>query len=327
MQKFKVGVMGCAAIAERMVIPSIIACEELELVAVASRDIIKARRYAEKFSCDPIEGYQNLLELKELDIIYMPLPTALHEEWAIKAIRAGKHVLIEKSLAANLTEAQNIANAAKEMNVLVMENFMFEHHEQFRIIREIINSGKLGALRCIRASFGFPPFNDLSNIRYNKSLAGGALLDAGAYTIKVASLLAENGLKVQKSSMVFSEEKEVDIYGGIFFTSSDGLTIQTAYGFDNYYQCELELWGSKGKLIAPRIFTAGPGVQVNLTIETDGQSEIIQVKSDNHFVNLLNFFAAKIKLNENYSELLEKLIFQAELIEQTKENAIKHYLR
>jgi len=175
----QVGVMGCASIAERMVIPAILQSEKLQLHTVASRDLSKAENYAQKFACQAAEGYESLLQNPEIDLIYMPLPTALHHHWAIKALEAGKHILLEKSLACNLPEATEIVEAARMAGKLVKENFMFAYHSQMQYIREILSSGRLGQMRCIRSSFGFPPFPDASNIRYSKELGGGALLDAG----------------------------------------------------------------------------------------------------------------------------------------------------
>lgn len=311
--KLRIGVLGCAAIAERMVIPAILLSEHYKLIAVASRTIGKAESYAQKFDCEAIEGYEKMLQRSDIDVVYIPLPTGMHAEWAIKALEYGKHILIEKSLAAAYSDAERIIDLAKQKNLLVMENFMFEYHRQFSMIREIIKNNTLGNLRCVRSSFGFPPFPDSANIRYNASLGGGALLDAGAYTIKVAAILTEQTPDIIGATSYTDNAKGVDIFGGMLMKYPDGCVIETAYGFDHYYQCSLEVWGSHGRLTADRIFTAGPGISPKIHIETKEEKKTIEVEPDNHFLNLIDQFASQVQKN-SFNNSYERILLQARLM-------------
>jgi NDP-hexose-3-ketoreductase len=315
--------MGCASIADRMVIPAFKSSKEFELIAVASRTEEKGLAYAEKFDCLAIVGYENLLTRDDIDAVYIPLPTGLHFEWAIKTLESGKHILLEKSLACTLEEAQKIVALAREKNLLVQENFMFEYHRQFSLIKNILGEGILGSLRCVRSSFGFPPFKDADNIRYQSQLGGGALLDSGAYTVKIASILTEHRPQILSASLTFDTAKEVDLFGGIMMKYPDGCVVETAFGFDHFYQCNLEIWGSQGKLTADRIFTAGPGISPKIIIETASENKIIEVEPDNHFVNLLNDFASQIHSN-NFEHAYSAILLQAELLDEVKEAALKH---
>ncbi|CAF4884080.1 unnamed protein product [Rotaria sp. Silwood1] len=103
-----IGVLGCANIAMRSVIPAIKSITDFKLIAVASRAKEKAAEYAEKFQCEAIEGYDNLIERKDIDALYIPLPTGLHLEYVIKALESGKHVIAEKSLGMNYTEVETM---------------------------------------------------------------------------------------------------------------------------------------------------------------------------------------------------------------------------
>lgn len=319
--KLRIGVMGCASIAERMVIPAILQSSKFELVVVCSREEKKAKKYAEKFGCLYVVGYEQLVEYPNIDVIYMPLPTGLHLEWALKSLAAGKHILLEKSLAINLEEADKIVTKAKEHNLLIQENFMFAFHMQMKVVLEILNSGRIGAIRCIRSSFGFPPFPDAGNIRYSKRLGGGALLDAGAYTIKIAQILLGFEIEVQAGSLTYDLQKEVDTMGGLFLTGPNGIFVETAFGFDNFYQCSLEIWGSTGKITADRIFTAGPGIKPKITIEQTGNTEVLEIESDNHFLNLLNNFADTVYSGDFTSKYLE-IQNQAFLLQAAREKSL-----
>ena len=109
--------MACADIAQRSVIPAILQSEHTQLVAVASRSAQKARKFAGQFGAAAITGYANLLERPDIDAIYMPLPTGLHEEWVKRSLEAGKHVLVEKSFAMDLASARRMLDVARSNNL------------------------------------------------------------------------------------------------------------------------------------------------------------------------------------------------------------------
>jgi predicted dehydrogenase len=321
-EKLRIGVMGCASIAERMVIPAILESDHYEFVLVSSREEAKAKRYAEKFGCGYVVGYEELISRPDIDVVYMPLPTGLHLEWALKTLDAGKHILLEKSLASNLEEAEKIIEKAKEKNLLIQENFMFVFHRQMRTILDLLINERVGKTRCIRSSFGFPPFPDPGNIRYSKSLGGGALLDAGAYTIKITQVLLGKLINVLAGSLTYEMSKDVDVFGGLFLHDSKGTIVETAFGFDNFYQCSLEIWGSNGKITADRIFTAGPGISPKIKIEEQGNVEVLEIEPDNHFLNLLNDFAETVHSGEFHFKYLE-IQNQAAMLQAAREKSIK----
>ncbi|MDF1672022.1 MAG: Gfo/Idh/MocA family oxidoreductase [Vicingaceae bacterium] len=318
MNKLKIGVLGCANIAKRNVIPAILEIEGLELIAVASRAQEKADEYAGLFNCEAIEGYQKLIERKDIGAIYMSLPTGLHEEWVVKALEAGKHLLVEKSLAMNYASAQRMVTLAKEKGLLIMENFMFLYHGQHQFVKDLIAKGEIGEIRCFRSSFGFPPL-DAANFRYDKVLGGGALLDAAAYTIRVSQLFLGDDIKVQGASLN-NEGEEVDIYGGGFLKNSNGSFADVAFGFDNFYQCNYEIWGSEGKITAKRAFTPGVNFTPIITLEKQSEQFDYEVDAENHFVNILNEFRRCVVENDmpnKYAEILN----QARLIQEFRDKA------
>lgn len=318
MNKLKIGVLGCANIAKRSVIPAILEVEELKLIAVASRTQAKADEYAGLFKCEAIEGYQKLIDRSDIEAIYMPLPTGLHEEWGIKILEAGKHLLVEKSLAMNYSSAQQMVALAKEKDLLIMENFMFLYHGQHQFVKDLIAKGEIGEVRSFRSSFGFPPL-DKDNFRYNKALGGGALLDAAAYTIRVSQMFLGNDLNVQGASLN-NDGQEVDLYGGGFLKSSNGSFAEVAFGFDNFYQCNYEIWGSEGKVTAKRAFT--PGVNFSPTITLEKQSEQFDYKIDaeNHFIKILNEFNRCI-IENDMQKKYDEILNQARLIQEFRDKA------
>ena len=315
----RIGVMGCANIARQSVIPAILLSGHTRLLAVASRNAQKARQFAAQFECEAVTGYESLLSRDDIDAVYMPLPTGLHEEWVIKTLEAGKHVLVEKSFACDYASARLMLELARRSNLLVMENFQFLYHSQYDFVKNLIGRGEIGELRSFRSSFGFPPLNK-DNFRYDKALGGGALLDAAAYTIRASQLFLGFDLEVQAATLVTPEDATVDIYGGAYLTAATGAFAQVSFGFDNFYQCNCELWGSKGKLIAQRAFTAGPEFRPSISMEKQGERLDHLLEPDNHFVNLLEEFARCVRSGD-FEGKYQEIENQARLLEQVKQHA------
>lgn len=315
-----IGVLGAANIAEKFVIPAILSLpDSFKLTAIASRSPIKAHDFSKKFNVDVYEDYGLIIDDPAIDAVYIPLPNALHSHWIKKALIAGKHVLVEKSMACTLEEVIALNALAAEKKLVLMENFQFRFHKQLDKIKQLLADGAIGELRQIRSAFGFPPFPDYNNIRYQKRLGGGSLLDAGAYPIKVTQEIIDDSLYVDSASLFIDPYLNVDIWGSAQLKSLNSkVTSQISFGFDNAYKCELEIWGSKGYIKANRIFTSPPGSQATVIIETAEGQKALSTPNDNHFGNLLNKFHSYIVGNEDCKKEYISNIIQAELISQVQ---------
>jgi predicted dehydrogenase len=316
MRKIRIGVLGCAAIAERLVVPNMLLAGKFEIIAFASRDLTKAQKFADLFGGIAIEGYENLIKLEDVEAIYIPLPTGLHFEWIMRSLDFNKHVFCEKSLSISYGEVREIVNKAVQKKLTVFENFMFPFHTQFEFVKNKINLGVIGDLRIFKSSFGFPMFDLNSNIRYSKALGGGALLDAGAYTIMAAQLFLGNKLNVTASSLL-NLGNEVDFLGAVTLVNDHNIIAQLVFGFDNFYQNNVELWGTKGKIIIERAFTAGPDYTPVIRIENQNENHIYQLNKDNHFLGILNKFYSCI-VQDEYDYQFNQILSQSRLIEEVR---------
>jgi len=315
MKKINIGILGCANIAQRFIIPALNEMEEFNIIGIASRSKEKANKFSKEFNINPFYSYDLLLEVENIDAIYIPLPNSMHYEWVKKALNKNLHVLVEKSMACSYDEVLKLNKLAEMKNLVLIENFQFRFHSQLQYIKDLVDSGKIGELRNIRSSFGFPPFSDDDNIRYKKELGGGALLDAGAYTIKISQIFLGNDIYVDSATLKYSDDKKVDIWGsGCLKSTNSAINSQIAFGFDNFYQCSIELWGSKGKIKTDRIFTSPPGYSPIIELETQKGKEVKVLKEDNHFKNMILFFYNQIMKN-NKEEYLNN-ICQAKLINE-----------
>ena len=175
-KKYKVGVLGCAHIAIRSLLPAFSSSERFELAGIASRDFHKAQLAAAPYHCVAYGSYEELLDNEDIELVYIPLPTGLHYEWIHKALEKGKHVMSEKSLSCTYDEVRELVELACDKHLLLIENFQFRFHSQHVWVKELLERYELGDLRCFRCSFGFPPFEDRNNIRYSNLLAAGLCL-------------------------------------------------------------------------------------------------------------------------------------------------------
>ena len=312
MKKIRLGILGTSEIAFRRFLPALKKHSEFEYIGVASRNIEKTKLFVESYGGKGYSSYDELLQDKNIDAVYIPLPPALHFEWGKKALQAGKHILMEKPFCVNLQQTEELIELAKERNLAVHENYMFMYHKQLTKIKEIIDSGYLGKIRLYRIAFGFP-MREKNDFRYNKELGGGALLDCGGYTLKLANYLLGDTTKVVCSNLV-KEDFEVDLYGNATLQNDKGITAQVSFGMDNAYKCELEVWGSKATLKAPRIFTAPDNLDVNLEFIDNNGIKNINVGIDNQFYNSIDYLKkciidSSIRVNNYiYIEKQSKLI-------------------
>ena len=315
MAKVKIGVMGCAAIAKRSVIPAIkYLSSEFELVAVSSRTKEKAELMATEFGCAAVVGYENLLK-QDVDAVYMPLPTGLHDEWVNRALGAGKHVYVEKSIAFTFESAKRMVENAKRYNVALMEGYMFLYHTQHQQVKKIVQAGEIGEVRSFRSAFGFPPLVQ-GNFRYDHEMGGGVVFDAAGYTVRAVHHFLGNDLEVVSSSLSYDPVHKIHQYGDALLKNKSGLGAHVSFGFDNFYQCYYEFWGSNGKLTAERAFTPGPDFQPTLILETKtGRQQIVAEKS-NHFVGALQEFNRIINLSSDRNAHYNQIITQSRALDQ-----------
>jgi predicted dehydrogenase len=182
----RIGVLGAARIAPSALIKPAKDNADVVVAAVAARDGSRARAFAAKHGIARVhESYAALIADPDLDAVYNPLPNGLHGKWTRAAVAAGKHVLCEKPFTANAAEAREIADLGAKSDRVVMEAFHYRYHPLALRTEQIIASGELGKLERVEAALCFP-LPKFSDIRYNYSLAGGAMMDAGCYAVHMA---------------------------------------------------------------------------------------------------------------------------------------------
>ena len=285
-----------------------------------SRERAKAQLFIDQNNGEIISGYANLVKSSMIDAVYIPLPPALHYKWAKKALEAGKHVFVEKPSTTSLEDTDDLIHIATQKGLALHENYMFIYHAQLKALDNLVKSGKIGNVRLYRISFGFP-LRPLNDFRYNKSLGGGALLDAGGYCMRYANYLLGSNAKLVTAQANHIDGFEVEMYGSATMVNEEGIVAQLAFGMDNDYKCDIEVWGSKGTITSGRILTAPAGFTPTYTIKKNQDLETREFPADDAFLKSILRFVNCIEDSQTRIEEYATLHDQECLVERFKELA------
>jgi predicted dehydrogenase len=293
-QPLRIGVLGAARIAPMALTRPAREVPEAEILAVAARDAVRAEKFARRHSIPRVHpSYDALLADPEIDAVYNPLPNGLHCEWTLKALRAGKHVLCEKPIAANSDEAIEMAEAADQAGLVLDEAFHWRAHPLAARMREIIESGELGEIRHVEASLCIP-FLLPGDIRYRFDLAGGATMDTGCYTISMVRHLANSEPEVVSAEARLSSP-EVDRSMRAEMRFEGGVTgrITCSLFSAKLFAINAKVEGTKGRMSA--FNPVAPHVYHRLSVKGDHGSRAERVKGDATYTHQLRAFVAHVR--------------------------------
>ena len=290
----RISVLGAASIAVRSILPLLTPENGFALVGIGYREAsqTKTETVARQFDSKAIP-LDSILD--DVDAIYIPYPPALHKEWILKAIERGVHVWCEKPLCTNSTDVEEIENLALSKNVVVLENYMFLRHKQHQLVHQLLP--KIGRIQIFRAAFAFPPFPDSNNIRYNRTLGGGALLDCSGYPIQASIHFLGTELSVESASLIeqpSSDDSRVDIAGDVTLRSKAGVPAHIYFGFNHEYQCMYEIIGSDGILKVSKAYTPRPSHETQINMIQGGTRTIHRVPAEDHFLTTAREFHSRI---------------------------------
>lgn len=292
-ERVRWGILSTANIGRR-VIPAIHASRNGEVEAVCSRDLERARAFADEQKIPRAYGsYEELLADKEIDAIYLPLPNSMHAEWSVKCAEAGLPTLCEKPFASDAAEAQSIVDAFELHGVLLAEAFMYRFHPQHAKARAIIAAGGIGDLQIINSSFTFP-ISDEANIRLSKPLAGGALMDVGCYCVNLMRFMAgEEPARVTASARIgVATGVDEALAGTLEFPS--GVIGHFDCGLRAYRQHAYTLKGSRGMIVVPASFVPDKTADTVVQHWQGDEYEEYAIPAIDHYQLMVEDFAAAL---------------------------------
>ena len=257
---------------------------------MAARDAGRARSFATKLGVPVVHtSYDELLADPDVDAVYNPLPNGLHGLWTIRALEAGKHVLCEKPFTANAPEAERVAAVAERTGLVLMEAFHWRYHPLARRMLDIVDSGELGPIRHIETAMCFPLLKR-SDIRWQLDLAGGALMDAGCYTVHMLRTLAGAEPEVLSAEAKL-RSPGVDRVMRADMRFADGRTgrITTSMWSSSVLRMAARVEGERGTL---RVFNpVAPQYFHRMTVKVDGKRRRERVKGGSTYSYQLQAFA------------------------------------
>ncbi len=336
----KIGIISPADIAFRRFMPALMENKNFDFVGLAmysraerfqgedipfkeqnkilDREREKAEKFIRTYGGEIFESYEAMISAPSVEAIYLPLPPALHYEYAQKVLKSGKHLLIEKPATLSNVDSRSLVSSAKKRGLALHENYMFVYHRQVEEVKQLIESGAIGEIRLLSMKFGFPKRAE-SDFRYKRGMGGGALFDACGYPVKLATTLLGNNCNVSCACLNLIEGYEVDMYGSATLVNDKGQTAQLAFGMDNEYRCELEIWGSEGIFRTGRIFTAPSDMVTTGSIVHQGSERQIELGQDDAFANSLKHFFSCVMKSDEREKNYQEIETQARLIEDIYE--------
>ena len=289
------GILGAARIAPMALVAPAKRVAEAHVLAIAARDPAKARAFATKHGIPRVhDSYEALLADPELDAVYNPLPNGLHCEWTIRALRAGKHVLCEKPIASNAAEAQRMADAARETGRVLVEAFHWRYHPLAKRVKQLLADGAIGAPRHYEAVLAIPLGFLRNDIRWSWELAGGALMDAGCYTVSMVRHMSEAEPQVVSAqALLWSPQVDRRMDAQLRFADGRTGAITASMWSRTLLKLALRVQGERGEL---RVFNPiAPHFYHRLTVRTPSGTTRERVAGETTYACQLRAFVDHVR--------------------------------
>lgn len=281
----RVGILGCSDIARRKFIPALLQSSHAHLAVVAARQPDKTDSLVPPGMNLKLMNYQDLVADPDIELIYISLPNHLHEEWSIRALEQGKHVLCEKPLALDAVAVGRMLDAADRNGRLLYENLMYLQHPQHSAVKAFISSGGIGRVLSMRSEFAFPGPVD-GDFRLDPSMGGGAFHDMNRYPLSAAQFFLAGkthhfiqGKDEQQTGLTVSFEAESVTDAGEKFS------FMVAFG--RSYRSFYEICGEQGTLRVDRAYTTPADMNNLIAVTVGGRDESFYVPPSDHFLNTI----------------------------------------
>jgi predicted dehydrogenase len=290
------GVLGVANIFMKRVLPPLLSCDSVEVSAIASRSEDKARRAAEAFGIGKAyDSYEKLLEDRDIEAVYIPLPNHLHAEWIRRAADAGKHILCEKPLALDAEQAAASVEYASKRGVRLMEAFMYRFHPQWRRAQELARIGEIGEIQAVQATFAYD-LKDPGNIRNKPEMGGGALMDIGCYAVSMPRFIF--GREPQRVIGLFTRDPtfKTDILSSGILDFGGGRAVFTV-ATQCFQTQRVDIFGTSGTMHIGIPLNMYPDVPPELTVITGiGERRPVLPAADQYALEF-EAFSRALRLN------------------------------
>ena len=289
------GILSTAKIGVQKVIPAMQKSKFGKVTAICSRNLENAQKTALQLGIEKAySSYDELLADPEIDAVYNPLPNHMHVEWTLKALQAGKHVLCEKPIGLNKTEAIYLqTEAAKFPELKVMEAFMYRFHPQWEKVIELIQSGAIGSVKTVQSFFSY--YNvDPANIRNKPEVGGGALMDIGCYCISFPRFIFNEEPTTVSGSMDLDPTMGTDRLTSGILLFSEGRSATFTCSTQLIPHQRAHIFGDEGQIVVEIPVNAPPTETTKITLITKANTEDILFEAVDQYSLQADAFADSI---------------------------------
>ena len=267
-QPLRIGILGAAGIAERAIVEPARELEGVRVIAIGARDPERARAAADRLDVSESGDYDMVLNHPDVDLIYIPLPSTVQAEWAVRALRAGKHVLCEKPLSANGTTAAQIADAADAAGRRAFVGFHYRLHGFTGRLLEVLASDVLGRIRRVEFDYSIPHFVvQPGNIRLDGDLGGGSFMDVGCYAVDLMRAAWGEPTVVSAEAVLYADDPRVDMQTDAAMNLPGGVPayVRSSFIGDDRGSMSLRVTGDAASLEATSVIVPQWGAVMRVT--------------------------------------------------------------
>ena len=339
MQKVNWGIIGLGSIVKQFA-DGFIGLNNAKLLGIASRDISKIDAFKTKFNLEKkycYNDYQSLLTEKNIDLVYIALPTFLHKEWIIKCLIKSKNVLVEKPATLNSKEMFEVKNYFKE-RCYFFEGFMYLYHPQIKKVIDLINQDEIGDLVSMKSCFGIniltkknwfgfikkKKINPKSRV-FNKEMGGGVILDLGCYPVSFTTKIATLKNTFNTEYINFSNKENtfgstgVEIDSNLTIIFKDGFQSEICASFSKDLGQKTEIIGSSGSIFIQDTWTAN---EAKIILNKKGKEFIFNFNSNKNIYSyqietLSELILSKKKANNQILDINQS-IFNMQILDYWK---------
>ena len=304
----RVGILGASRIAPDAIINPAKSIDSINIVGVAASNATRARVFADKHDIPYFTGrYDELVGTEMIDLVYISLTNGMHYEYALKSVKNGKHVLIEKPLCLTHREFEEIEESQKTYNVVAMEALMAEHHPWQRAMPEIIRTRGYGRILKI-VSFNNFTLKGRSDFRITSKTGGGAIYDLGCYCLQFVQRLVGLDFKTVSCDSDGYGPNDIDTEFNAFFETTGGVEVEIHCSFKKPFKAHHIVECENGRLEVKNFFRSGFGynkMKIHCTDPATGQMDIVSFEPMNFYHNQLLDLIEMIRSGDDGTRFVE----------------------